>query len=93
MIDVLRARATAGCAVRVALGDPDSPKLLERGGEENFGIGIISRADLSGLTWSSRLAALVPTLEAAAQGIKRATVPVPAPAPAVRGSEPVAPIR
>ena len=26
------------------VGDPNSPKLLERGREENFGIGIVSRA-------------------------------------------------
>jgi hypothetical protein len=30
--------------VRIALGDPSSPKLLERGAEEKFGTGIVSRA-------------------------------------------------
>jgi hypothetical protein len=30
---------------RIALGDPSSPKLLERGAEEKFGTGIVSRAE------------------------------------------------
>jgi transcriptional regulator with XRE-family HTH domain len=47
LVEVLRAKAAAGCQVRVALGDPSSPKLLERGAEENFGIGISSRAELA----------------------------------------------
>ena len=47
LVDVLRAKADAGCRVRIALGDPASPKLLERGNEEKFGIGIVSRAELA----------------------------------------------
>jgi hypothetical protein len=45
LLDLLRARAAAGCIVRIALGDPSSPKLLERGAEEKFGSGIVSRAE------------------------------------------------
>jgi hypothetical protein len=44
LLELLRARAAAGCTVRIALGDPSSPKLLERGAEEKFGDGIVSRA-------------------------------------------------
>ncbi len=44
-IDLLRAKADAGCSVRIALGDPTSPKLLERGNEEKFGTAIVSRAE------------------------------------------------
>jgi hypothetical protein len=33
--------------VGIALGDPNSSKLLERGKEENFGIGIVSRAEVA----------------------------------------------
>jgi len=47
LVDLLRARASAGCRVRIALGDPNSPKLLERGSEEKFGLGIVSRAQLA----------------------------------------------
>jgi hypothetical protein len=43
----LRTKAPTGCRVRIALGDPSSPKLLERGNEEKFGIGIVSRAELA----------------------------------------------
>lgn len=45
LLDLLRAKAAAGCTVRIALGDPTSPKLLERGSEEKFGTGIVSRAE------------------------------------------------
>jgi hypothetical protein len=45
LLELLRARAAAGCTVRIALGDPSSPKLLERGAEEKFGAGIVSRAE------------------------------------------------
>jgi hypothetical protein len=45
LLDLLRARAVAGCTVRIALGDPSNPKLLERGAEEKFGTGIVSRAE------------------------------------------------
>jgi transcriptional regulator with XRE-family HTH domain len=47
LIDLLRAKAAGGCQVRLALGDPTSPKLLERGTEETFGTGIVSRAELA----------------------------------------------
>jgi transcriptional regulator with XRE-family HTH domain len=47
LVDVLRAKAAGGCQVRMALGDPKNPKLLERGGEERFGTGIGSRAELA----------------------------------------------
>jgi transcriptional regulator with XRE-family HTH domain len=47
LVEVLRAKASAGCQIRIALGDPNSPKLLERGHEENFGIGIVSRAEVA----------------------------------------------
>jgi transcriptional regulator with XRE-family HTH domain len=47
LVDLLRSRATAGCRVRIALGDPSSPKLLERGSEEKFGVGIVSRAEVA----------------------------------------------
>jgi Domain of unknown function (DUF5919) len=47
LVDVLRAKAAAGCHIRIALGDPASPKLLERGAEEQFGLGIVSRAEIA----------------------------------------------
>jgi hypothetical protein len=45
LLDLLRSRAAVGCTVRIPLGDPSSPKLLERGAEEKFGAGIVSRAE------------------------------------------------
>ncbi|MBV8942597.1 MAG: hypothetical protein JO240_12790 [Solirubrobacterales bacterium] len=45
LLDLLSERAATGCTVRIALGDPSSPKLLERGAEEKFGAGIVSRAE------------------------------------------------
>ena len=47
LVDLLRAKAASGCRIRIALGDPNSPKLLDRGREENFGIGIVSRAEVA----------------------------------------------
>jgi len=47
LVDILRAKAANGYAIRIALGDPRSAKLLERGSEENFGIGIVSRAEVA----------------------------------------------
>lgn len=41
--DVLRAKADAGCRVRVLLGDPDSPVIGGRGAEEKYGHGIEAR--------------------------------------------------
>jgi hypothetical protein len=45
LVDVLRSRVAAGCRVGLGLGDPTSPKLIERG-QEQFGLGIVSRAEL-----------------------------------------------
>ncbi|WP_443333318.1 XRE family transcriptional regulator [Streptomyces sp. CB01580] len=45
--DVLRERAAEGCAVRIAVGDPDSTNVQERGKEERFGHGIESRCRLA----------------------------------------------
>ena len=53
LVDLLRAKAGAGCRVRLALGDPKSRKLLERGAEERFGTGIGSRAELALLHYAS----------------------------------------
>jgi transcriptional regulator with XRE-family HTH domain len=46
-VQMLREKAAAGCAVRVALGDPESDAVKERGAEERFGEGIQSRARLA----------------------------------------------
>ncbi|MFF8729956.1 helix-turn-helix domain-containing protein [Streptomyces sp. NPDC015171] len=45
--DLLRERAADGCAVRVAIGDPDSQNVQQRGEEERFGHGIESRCRLA----------------------------------------------
>ncbi|TVL92283.1 helix-turn-helix domain-containing protein [Streptomyces sp. SAJ15] len=45
--DLLRERATEGCAVRIAVGDPDSANVRQRGEEERFGHGIESRCRLA----------------------------------------------
>ncbi|MFF2522205.1 XRE family transcriptional regulator [Streptomyces liangshanensis] len=45
--DLLRERAAAGCAVRIAVGDPDSTNVQQRGAEERFGHGIESRCRLA----------------------------------------------
>ncbi|WP_030458343.1 helix-turn-helix transcriptional regulator [Kitasatospora sp. NRRL B-11411] len=45
--DLLRERAAQGCAVRIALGDPDSENVRQRGEEEKFGHGIESRCRLA----------------------------------------------
>lgn len=47
LIDLLRSKAAGGRRVRVMVGDPKSPKLLERGAEERFGTGISSRAQVA----------------------------------------------
>ena len=44
LVDLLREKAAAGCKVRLLLGDPTSPKIIERGEEEQFGEGIVSRS-------------------------------------------------
>ncbi|MFJ5553222.1 DUF5919 domain-containing protein [Streptomyces sp. NPDC093225] len=45
--EVLRERAADGCAVRIAIGDPDSETVRRRGQEERFGHGIESRCRLA----------------------------------------------
>ncbi|MFD4571473.1 helix-turn-helix domain-containing protein [Streptomyces sp. NPDC058417] len=45
--DLLHERAADGCAVRIAIGDPDSPNVQQRGEEERFGHGIESRCRLA----------------------------------------------
>lgn len=45
--DLLRERAAEGCAVRIAIGDPDSVHVQQRGTEERFGHGIESRCRLA----------------------------------------------
>lgn len=45
--DLLRERAADGCSVRIALGDPDSENVRQRGEEERFGHGIESRCRLA----------------------------------------------
>lgn len=43
VIDLLAGKAAVGCHVRVLLADPACSKLHERGAEEQFGEGIVSR--------------------------------------------------
>ncbi|WP_234402030.1 helix-turn-helix domain-containing protein [Thermobifida halotolerans] len=50
--DLLRARAAAGCRVRVLIGAPDSEAVRVRGGEERFGHGIESRCRLARLHYA-----------------------------------------
>ncbi|MFI8876466.1 XRE family transcriptional regulator [Streptomyces sp. NPDC055243] len=45
--DLLKERAEAGCAVRISLGDAESPNVQQRGTEEKFGHGIESRCRLA----------------------------------------------
>ncbi|MCC3774515.1 helix-turn-helix domain-containing protein [Streptomyces sp. UNOB3_S3] len=45
--DLLRQRAAEGCAVRIAIGDPEDPCVRQRGEEEKFGHGIESRCRLA----------------------------------------------
>ncbi|MEU5115916.1 XRE family transcriptional regulator [Streptomyces longwoodensis] len=45
--DLLRERADDGCAIRIAIGDPDSTNVQHRGQEERFGHGIESRCRLA----------------------------------------------
>jgi transcriptional regulator with XRE-family HTH domain len=45
--DLLRERAADGCAVRIAIGDPGSVNVQQRGEEEKFGHGIESRCRLA----------------------------------------------
>ncbi|MEH0577299.1 helix-turn-helix domain-containing protein [Streptomyces sp. B21-108] len=45
--ELLKERAAEGCAVRIAVGDADSPNVQQRGEEEKFGHGIQSRCRLA----------------------------------------------
>ncbi|MBQ1098651.1 helix-turn-helix transcriptional regulator [Streptomyces sp. b94] len=45
--ELLKERAAEGCAVRIAVGDADSPNVQQRGDEEKFGHGIQSRCRLA----------------------------------------------
>ncbi|MFB7128565.1 XRE family transcriptional regulator [Kitasatospora sp. NPDC056273] len=45
--DLLRERAAESCAVRIAIGDPDSENVRQREEEEKFGHGIESRCRLA----------------------------------------------
>ncbi|WP_432131751.1 XRE family transcriptional regulator [Streptomyces tendae] len=45
--DLLGERASDGCMVRIAIGDPDSTNVQQRGAEERFGHGIESRCRLA----------------------------------------------
>lgn len=45
--DLLTERAAEGCSVRIALGDPGSPHVQQRGKEEKFGHGIETRCRLA----------------------------------------------
>lgn len=45
--ELLREKATAGCRVRIAIGDPDGEHVKARGNEERFGHGIASRCQLA----------------------------------------------
>jgi hypothetical protein len=47
LIDLLREKSAGGCRVRILLGDPTSPKIIERGEEEQFGEGIVSRSKVA----------------------------------------------
>lgn len=46
---LLRERATGGCAIRIAIGDADSPNVRQRGQEEKFGHGIETRCRLAAM--------------------------------------------
>jgi transcriptional regulator with XRE-family HTH domain len=50
--DLLRAKAAAGCRVRLLIGDPDSQAVRLRGEEEKFGHGIESRCRLARLHYA-----------------------------------------
>ncbi|GAB2876502.1 XRE family transcriptional regulator [Streptomyces mayteni] len=45
--DALKERAAEGCTIRIAIGDPDSVHVQQRGKEERFGHGIESRCRLA----------------------------------------------
>ncbi|MEU9415437.1 helix-turn-helix transcriptional regulator [Streptomyces sp. NPDC048272] len=64
--DLLRERAAAGCAVRIAVGDAGSENVQQRGQEEQFGHGIESRCRLALLHY--RPLAGVPGIELRTHG-------------------------
>jgi hypothetical protein len=45
--DVLQKKATAGCQIRIAIGDPEGRCIETRGQDEHFGHGISSRCELA----------------------------------------------
>lgn len=45
--ELLQEKATAGCEIRVAIGDPDGTCIKTRGRDEQFGHGIASRCELA----------------------------------------------
>ncbi|MEW1548017.1 XRE family transcriptional regulator [Streptomyces tsukubensis] len=45
--ELLRERAADGCTVRIAIGDPESENVRQRGREEQFGHGIETRCSLA----------------------------------------------
>ena len=45
--ELLREKATAGCEIRVAIGDPEGTCIRTRGKDEHFGHGIASRCELA----------------------------------------------
>src|SRR5260370_42258631 len=47
LVRMLKEKAAGGCSIRIVLGDPTSPKILERGEEEQFGEGIVSRSQVA----------------------------------------------
>ena len=64
--NLLRERAADGCALRIALGDADSPNVQQRGEEERFGHGIESRCRLALLHYGPLLG--VPGIEVRTHG-------------------------
>ncbi|MFG2192789.1 XRE family transcriptional regulator [Streptomyces sp. NPDC048639] len=64
--DLLREKAEASCAVRIALGDADSANVAARGREEKYGHGIESRCRLALLHYRSLIG--VPGIELRTHG-------------------------
>ncbi len=44
LVELLQEKSAGGCRIRILLGDPSSSKIVERGEEERFGEGIVSRS-------------------------------------------------
>jgi hypothetical protein len=64
--ELLQERAADGCAIRIAVGDADSPNVQQCGKEERFGHGIESRCRLALLHY--RLLLDVPGIEVRTHG-------------------------